>query len=324
MPSALITGITGQDGSYLAEQLLERGYRVVGLYRRLSSENRWRIRHLLDRIELACVDLLDTGSLIRVIADARPDEIYNLAAQSFVPTSWEQPLLTGEVTGLGAVRLLESVRIAHPSARVYQASTSEMYGAADGEAQDESTHFLPLSPYACAKLYAHRMAVNYREAYGMFVCCGILFNHESPRRGPEFVTRKVAIAAARIHLGLQDHLEMGALSPKRDWGFAGDYTRAMQLMLQHDTPREFVVGTGQTHSVQQLLEAAFAVIDRDWRDYVSQDPALVRPNEVKYLRADPSLAREELGWSPEVGFDELISMMVEAEIARIRSGEVAL
>ncbi len=318
MPTALITGITGQDGSYLAEQLLERGYRVVGLHRRLSSENHWRIRHLLDRLELRCVDLLDLGSLIRVIAAVRPDEVYNLAAQSFVPASWAQPLLTAEITGLGAVRLLEAVRIAHPEARVYQASTSEMYGAAEGEVQNEDSRFRPQSPYACAKLYAHRMAVSYREAYGMFVCCGILFNHESPRRGPEFVTRKVAIAAARIHLGLQDRLEMGALSPKRDWGYAGDYTRAMWLMLGHDSPKDFVVGTGEARSVQELLEVAFAVIDRDWRDYVARDPALVRPNEVSHLRADARRAREELGWSPEVHFDALIAMMVEAEIERLR------
>ncbi len=318
MPTALITGVTGQDGAYLAEQLLERGYRVVGVHRRLSSRNRWRIAHLEGRLELACADMLDTGSLVRVLAAAQPDEVYNLAAQSFVPTSWEQPLLTAEVTGLGAVRLLEAVRLACPGARFYQASSSEMFGAAEHTPQDERTPLRPRSPYATAKLYAHRMAVNYREAYGMFVCSGILFNHESPRRGPEFVTRKVAIAAARIHLGLQDTVKMGALEPRRDWGFAGDYTRAMQLMLARDTPEEFVVATGVDHSVQDLLEAAFAVVNRDWADHVEQDEGLVRPNEVTRLRGDASRAREELGWVPEVDFEGLVTMMVEAELARLK------
>jgi len=319
MPTALITGITGQDGSYLAEQLLERGYRVVGLYRRLSSDNRWRIAHLGDRLELRCADLLDSGSLIRALSEVQPDEIYNLAAQSFVPASWEQPVLTAEITGLGALRLLEAARIASPSARIYQASSSEMFGACVGETQNEDSPLRPRSPYATAKLYAHRMAINYREAYGMYVVSGILFNHESPRRGPEFVTRKVAICAARVHLGLMDTFQIGDINPRRDWGFAGDYTQAMQLMLGRDEPKDFVVATGVNHSVKQLLEAAFAVVDLDWQNHARQDPALVRRNEVATLRGDATRARELLGWSPTMDFAGLITMMVEAEIKRHRA-----
>jgi len=318
VPCALITGVTGQDGSYLAEQLLERGYRVVGLHRRLSAQNHWRVAHLAGRLELRCADLLDGGSLAAALAAARPDEIYNLGAQSVVPTSWEQPLLTGEVTALGAVRLLEAYRAVCPEARFYQASSSEMFGAAERVPQDESTPFRPRSPYAVSKVFAHEMAVNYREAYGLFICCGVLFNHESPRRSPEFVTRKVARAAARIHLGLQERLRVGALTPRRDWGFAGDYTRAMQAMLAQDTPGDFVIATGVDHSVGDLLEQAFGAVGLDWRAHTSSDPALVRVNEVPHLRGDAARARARLGWSPTVDFQGLVRMMVWAEIERAR------
>lgn len=321
MPTALITGVTGQDGSYLSEQLLAQGWRVVGVHRRLSADNHWRLRHLPD-LELRCADLHDGGSLMDLVQDVAPDHIYNLAAQSFVPTSWSQPLLTGQATGLGFVRLLEAVRRVRPQARVYQASSSEMFGNTQECPQDERTRFLPASPYACAKLYAHMMARNYREAHGMFVVSGILFNHESPRRGLEFVTRKVARAAARIRLGLQPRLRLGDLSPRRDWGFAGDYTRAMHAMLLQDQPRDYVVATGVDHAVEDLVRIAFEAVDLDWQDHVdSAAPHLMRKNEVVRLKGDASLARRELGWAPEVSFEGLVHMMVQAELRRGRGEE---
>ena len=316
MPTALVTGITGQDGSYLAEQLLERGYRVVGVHRRLSAENHWRIEHL-DQLELRYADLHDLGSLYDLVEEYRPEEIYNLAAQSFVPTSWTQPVLTAEATGLGLVRLLEAVRRVHPSARVYQASSSEMFGNSPDYPQNERSRFSPASPYACAKLYAHHMVENYRKAHGLFVVSGILFNHESPRRGLEFVTRKVANGVARLHLGLMEKLRLGDLSPRRDWGFAGDYTRAMQAMLQQSEPTDFVVATGIDHSVEDLVRLAFQAVDRDWREHVDQDAALFRRNEVVRLCGDASKAREELGWEPRVDFPALVKMMVDAELQRL-------
>jgi len=317
MTTALVTGISGQDGSYLAEQLLERGVRVVGVHRRLSAENFWRIEHLLDRITLRYADLHDGGSLYDLVEEYRPDEVYNLAAQSFVPTSWSQPLLTAEATGLGLVRLLEAIRRVHPSARVYQASSSEMFGNSPDCPQNEGSRFAPASPYACAKLYAHHMALNYRQAYGLFVVSGILFNHESPRRGLEFVTRKVANGVAKIKLNLMGKLKLGDLSPRRDWGFAGDYTRAMQLMLQQDEAETFVVATGTDHSVEDLVRTAFACVDLDWRDHVDIDEGLYRRNEVVRLRGDATLAREVLGWEPAVDFEGLVKRMVGAELERL-------
>ncbi len=321
---ALITGITGQDGSYLAELLLAKGYEVHGLIRRASTFNTARIDHLYRdphdteaRLFLHYGDLADGSRLVTLLGKVQPDEIYHLAAQSHVRVSFDEPEHTGDTTGLGTTRLLEAVRISDLPVRFYQASSSEMFGATPPP-QDESTPFHPRSPYGVAKVYAYWLTRNYREAYGLYAVNGILFNHESPRRGPEFVTRKVAIAAARIHLGLQDTVKMGALEPRRDWGFAGDYTRAMQLMLARDTPEEFVVATGVDHSVQDLLEAAFAVVNRDWADHVEQDEGLVRPNEVTRLRGDASRAREELGWVPEVDFEGLVTMMVEAELARLK------
>jgi GDPmannose 4,6-dehydratase len=314
--TALVTGITGQDGSYLAEQLLERGYRVVGVHRRLSAENHWRIEHLA-ALELRYADLHDLGSLYDLIEEYRPDEIYNLAAQSFVPTSWTQPVLTAEATGLGLVRLLEAVRRVHPKARVYQASSSEMFGNSPDYPQNEDSRFAPASPYACAKLYAHMMVQNYRKAHGLFVVSGILFNHESPRRGLEFVTRKVAHGVARVHLGQLDALRLGNLDARRDWGFAGDYTRAMWAMLQQDEPRDFVVATGVDHSVEDLVRLAFASVDRRWQDHVRQDPGLFRRNEVVRLCGDASRARTQLGWEPSVDFEQLVAMMVDAEVQRL-------
>ena len=319
MPTALVTGISGQDGSYLAEQLLDQGVRVVGVHRRLSAENFWRIEHVLDRLELRYADLHDLGSLYDLIEEYRPDEIYNLAAQSFVPTSWSQPVLTAEATALGPVRLLEAVRRVHPTARVYQASSSEMFGnSLDGDGSlSETSRFAPASPYACSKLYAHHMVVNYRQAYGLFVVSGILFNHESPRRGLEFVTRKVANGVAKVHLGLMESLTLGALSPRRDWGFAGDYTRAMQAMVRAEEPTDFVVATGIDHSVEDLVSKACAVVDRDWSDHVVTSESLLRRNEVVRLRGDASRAHRELGWRPQVDFDALVRMMVEAELERL-------
>ena len=315
-PRALITGITGQDGSYLAELLLEKGYEVHGMVRRSSTENFERIEHLRDRIHLHQADLLDQLSLIRLVDEVRPRELYNLAAQSFVPTSWKQPLLTGEFTALGVTRLLEAVRLVDPEIRFFQASSSEMFGSVPEEPQNEQTPFRPRSPYAVAKVYGHFITINYRESYGLFACSGISFNHESPRRGKEFVTRKVTDAVARIKLGLLDHLALGNLQARRDWGYAGDYVRAFWLMLQQDEPDDYVIATGVQHSVQQLVEIAFAHVGLDWRKYVRVDPALFRPAEVNSLRGDASKAREKLGWRPTVDFEQLVRMMVDADLKR--------
>jgi GDPmannose 4,6-dehydratase len=313
---ALITGITGQDGSYLAELLLDKGYTVFGMVRRASSENFERIEHIRSRLELRQADLLDQLSVIRVIEECRPHEVYNLAAQSFVPTSWTQPVLTGEFTGLGVTRMLEALRLVGPSGRFYQASSSEMFGKVREVPQNERTPFYPRSPYGVAKVYGHGITVNYRESYGMFACSGILFNHESPRRGLEFVTRKVADGVARIKLGLASELRLGNLDARRDWGFAGDYVRAMWLMLQQDEPDDYVVATGETHSVQELVEIAFACAGLNWDEYLLVDPQLKRPAEVDLLLGDAARARAKLGWRPTVDFQELIAMMVEADLTR--------
>ena len=313
---AIITGITGQDGSYLAELLLEQGYHVVGVIRRTSAANYWRIEHLLDRIELRAADLLDQLSLIRVISDTRPQEFYNLAAMSFVPASWEQPFLTGEFNSQGVTRVLEAVRHVDPSIRVYQASSSEMFGKVREVPQKETTPFHPRSPYGVSKVFGHYITVNYRESYGMFACSGILFNHESPRRGLEFVTRKVTDAVARIKLGLVDHLALGNLDAQRDWGFAGDYVRAMWQMLQQPTPDDYVVATGVSHSVQDLVELAFEHVDLDWKKFVRTDPKLLRPAEVDHLIGDASKAHELLKWTPTVDFGGLVRMMVDADLQR--------
>ncbi len=314
MKTALITGITGQDGSYLAEFLLSRGYRVVGLRRRTSTDNCWRIAHLLDQVELVDCDITDQAGVIRAVEKTEPDEIYNLAAQSFVPTSFNEPFATGSVTGLSVVNLLEAVRILNPRIRFYQASSSEMFGAVRESPQRETTPFHPRSPYGVAKLYGHWITVNYRESYGIHACSGILFNHESPRRGPEFVTRKVSIAAARIKLGLQAKVPIGNLKASRDWGFAGDYVRAMWLMLQQEEPRDFVVATGESHTIEELLETAFSFLGLDWRSHVVQDPRFFRPSEVDFLLGDATRAREKLGWEPTVTFEELVRMMVRADL----------
>jgi len=314
MPSALITG---QDGSYLAEFLLAKGYRVVGVVRRTSHDSYERIGHLLDRVEIVPADLLDQHSLTSVIRDVRPDEVYNLAAQSFVPTSWTQPVLTGEFTALGVTRILEALRLAHPGARFYQASSSEMFGKAQRVPQDEGTPFYPRSPYGVAKVYGHWITVNYRESYELYAVSGILFNHESPRRGLEFVTRRVSDGVARIKLGLANELKLGNLDARRDWGFAGDYVRAMWLMLQQPEPDDYVIGTGRTHAVRELVDLAFRHVGLDWQKYVKVDPALVRPAEVDVLQADPSKARRALGWNPEVSFEQLVVMMVEADLQRL-------
>jgi GDPmannose 4,6-dehydratase len=320
MKTALITGITGQDGSYLAELLLEKGYRVYGLVRRSSTVTFERIRHIQDRLELLSADLTDQNSLFYALEESRPDEVYNLAAQSFVQTSWTQPVLTGDVTGLGVTRMLEAIRIFDRERRIrfYQASSSEMFGKVQAVPQDEDTPFYPRSPYGVAKVYGHWATVNYRESYGMFAASGILFNHESPRRGLEFVTRKVTDAAARIKLGLANELRLGNLDAQRDWGFAGDYVRAMWMMLQHERPEDFVVATGETHTVQKLVETAFSAVDLDWRQYVVQDPRFMRPAEVDLLVGDPSRAKDELGWEPEVDFHQLVRMMVDADLERLR------
>jgi GDPmannose 4,6-dehydratase len=317
MPKALITGVTGQDGSYLADLLLAKGYEVVGMVRRTSHHSYERIEHLLDRIEVVAADLLDQHSLTVVIQDSRPDEVYNLAAQSYVPTSWTQPVLTGEFTALGVTRILEAVRLAHPTARYYQASSSEMFGKVTETPQHENTAFYPRSPYGVAKVYGHWITVNYRESYGLYAVSGILFNHESPRRGIEFVTRKVTDGAARIKLGLARELRLGNLEARRDWGFAGDYVDAMWRMLQQDQPQDYVVGSGETHSVRELVELAFAHVGLDYRQYVVSDPKYYRPAEVDLLLADPSKARRELGWTPKVGFAELVAMMVDADMERL-------
>jgi GDPmannose 4,6-dehydratase len=317
MPKALITGVTGQDGSYLAELLLSKGYEVVGVVRRTSHHSYERIEHLLDRIEVVAADLLDQHSLTVVLQDTRPDEVYNLAAQSYVPTSWTQPVLTGEFTALGVTRILEAIRLVHPSAKFYQASSSEMFGRVTETPQKETTPFYPRSPYGVAKVYGHWITVNYRESYDLFAVSGILFNHESPRRGIEFVTRKVTDGVARIKLGLSGELRLGNLDARRDWGFAGDYVEAMWRMLQQPDPRDYVIGTGQTHSVRELVEAAFGHVGLDWQKHVVTDPRYMRPAEVDLLLADPSKARRELGWTPQVDFKQLVAMMVEADLERL-------
>jgi GDPmannose 4,6-dehydratase len=314
MPTALVTGVTGQDGSYLAEFLLEQGYRVIGMVRRTSTINFDRIKHIQDKIEVVQGDLLDQMSLISILQQYRPQEVYNLAAQSFVPTSFEQPVLTGEFTALGVTRVLDAIRIVDPEIRFYQASSSEMFGKVQEVPQRESTPFYPRSPYGVAKLYGHWITINYRESYNIFACSGILFNHESPRRGLEFVTHKITNAVARIKLGLEHELRLGNLEARRDWGYAPDYVRAMWLMLQQDSPDDYVVATGETHSVEEFVAEAFGHVDLDWRDYVIQDPRFYRPAEVDLLVGDPAKAGEKLGWEPSVSFRELVRIMVEADV----------
>jgi len=316
MPTALVTGITGQDGSYLAEFLLEKGYHVVGMVRRSSTVTWERVEHIKDQIDIVQGDLHDQSSLMNLVTNCNPDEIYNLGAQSFVPTSWSHPTLTGEVTGLGVTRLLEVIRMAKPEARFYQASSSEMFGKVRAVPQDEDTPFYPRSPYGVAKTYGHWITVNYRESYNLFAVSGILFNHESPRRGLEFVTRKITDGVARIKHGLQNELRLGNLEARRDWGYAKDYVRAMWLMLQQEEPDDFVIGTGETKSVRDFCKAAFGYVGLNYEDYVVQDPAFYRPAEVDLLVSDPSKAREKLGWEPTVNFDELVSLMVEADLKR--------
>jgi GDPmannose 4,6-dehydratase len=308
LPRALITGVTGQDGSYLAEFLLSKGYEVVGVVRRTSHHSYERIEHLLDQIEVVAADLLDQHSLTVVLQETQPDEVYNLAAQSYVPTSWTQPVLTGEFT---------AIRLVHPTAKFYQASSSEMFGRVTETPQSEKTSFYPRSPYGVAKVYGHWITVNYRESYNLYAVSGILFNHESPRRGIEFVTRKVTDGVARIKLGLARELRLGNLDARRDWGYARDYVDAMWRMLQQPTATDFVIGTGQTHSVRELVEAAFAHVGLDWRKHVVKDPKFMRPAEVDVLQADPAKARRELGWTPTVNFDELVGLMVDADLARL-------
>ena len=316
---ALITGITGQDGSYLAEFLLEKGYQVIGVVRRSSTVNFSRIQHIQDSLSLVSGDLLDLGSLITILREHRPQEVYNLAAQSFVPASWTQPVFTGEVTGLGVTRMLEAIRTADPTIRFYQASSSEMFGKVREVPQSESTPFYPRSPYGVAKVYGHWITVNYRESYDLFAVSGILFNHESPRRGLEFVTRKITYGAARIKLGLAGELGLGNLEARRDWGFAGDYVHAMWLMLQQTSPDDFVVGTGETHSVRDLCSVAFGHLGLDYRQYVVQDPRFMRPAEVDMLVAQPAKAQRLLGWQPVVSFGSLIEMMVESDLEQLRN-----
>ncbi|MDY0296079.1 MAG: GDP-mannose 4,6-dehydratase [Acidobacteriota bacterium] len=314
---ALITGVTGQDGSYLAEWLMEKGYTVTGMVRRSSTENYGRLDGIRERIRIRQADLLDQYSLIKLIEECEPDEVYNLAAMSFVPTSWNQPVLTAEFTAVGVTRMLEAIRAVNPGIRFYQASSSEMFGKVREIPQSEKTPFHPRSPYGVAKVYGHWITVNYRESYDIFGVSGILFNHESPRRGMEFVTRKVTHAAASIKMGLAGELRMGNLEAKRDWGYAGDYVRAMWLMLQQPEPRDYVIATGETHSVRELVELAFSHLDLDYRDFVVQDPQFMRPAEVDLLIGDPSKARQELGWQPEVTFPELVRMMVDADLERL-------
>jgi len=320
---ALITGITGQDGSYLAELLLEKGYQVFGMVRRSSAPNLWRIDHLLDRITLKPADLLDQLSIIRLIDEVRPNELYNLAAMSFVPASWDQPMLTGEYNSQGVTRVLDAIRQVDPKIRFYQASSSEMFGKVLQVPQTEKTPFYPRSPYGVSKVFAHYITVNYRESYNLFAVSGMLFNHESPRRGLEFVTRKVTDLVARIKLGLADALPIGNLQAHRDWGFAGDYVHAMWLMLQQERPDDFVIATGISHSVQELIEIAFARVGLEWQKYVRLDPALIRPAEVERLLGDATKARTELGWTPTVNFAQLVEMMVDADLKRLTSGQPA-
>lgn len=316
---AIITGITGQDGSYLAELLLDQGYEVVGVTRRLSTPNHWRIEHLLDRIKLRQGDLLDQLSLIRVIDEVRPHELYNLAAMSFVPASWDQPMLTGEYDAQGVTRVLEAVRQVDTSIKIYQASSSEMFGKVRETPQSELTPFYPRSPYGVAKSFGHYITVNYRESHDLFAVSGILFNHESPRRGLEFVTRKVTHGAAKIKLGLADSLVLGNLDARRDWGFAGDYVRAMWLMLQREVADDYVIASGESHTVRELVEIAFSHVGLDWNRYVRTDPSLLRPAEVDLLVGDPTRAKNELGWASTVDFDGLIRLMVDADIQRLKN-----
>jgi len=320
---ALVTGITGQDGSYLAELLLDNGYEVYGMMRRSSASNLWRIEHLLDRLTLKPADLLDQLSLLRLIDEVRPTEIYNLAAMSFVPASWDQPMLTGEYNAQGVTRLLDAVRQVDTSIRIYQASSSEMFGKVREVPQTEKTPFYPRSPYGVSKVFAHYITVNYRESYNLFAVSGMLFNHESPRRGLEFVTRKVSDGVARIKLGLAETLSIGNLDAHRDWGFAGDYVRAMWMMLQRPSPDDYVVATGVSHSVRDLVEIAFAHAGLDWQRYVRVDPALLRPAEVEHLLGDASKARAELGWKPTVDFRQLVEMMVDADLQRLAASPSA-
>jgi GDPmannose 4,6-dehydratase len=317
---ALITGITGQDGSYLAELLLAQGYQVYGMVRRSSTENFQRIEHLRDKIQLHQGDLLDHTSLAKILEQTRPTEVYNLAAQSFVPTSWQQPVLTAEFTALGVTRLLDAIRQTCPQARFYQASSSEMFGKVRETPQSETTPFYPRSPYGVAKVYGHYITVNYRESYGLFACSGILFNHESPRRGLEFVTRKITHGVARIKLGVDKELRLGNLQAKRDWGFAGDYVRAMWLMLQQDQADDYVIGTGQTHSVEEFVRIAFDHVRLDWKKHVVVDPQFYRPAEVDLLLANPAKAQACLGWKPELSFEQLVTRMVDEDMAGLRHG----
>ena len=320
MPKALITGITGQDGSYLAEFLLEQGYDVIGMVRRSSTVNFHRIAHIQDQVTLAPGDLLDQISMIHLLEEHKPDEVYNLAAQSFVQTSWTQPVFTGEATALGVTRLLDAIRIVDPKIRFYQASSSEMFGKVVEVPQKETTPFYPRSPYGVAKVYGHWITVNYRESYGLHSVSGILFNHESPRRGIEFVTRKISHEVAQIKHGLSNELRLGNLDARRDWGFAGDYVKAMWRMVQNDEPADYVIATGETHSVEEFLELAFEHVDLDWRDYVVQDPRYMRPAEVDLLVGDASKAGRQLGWEPVVTFQELVRMMVDADLDMVQSG----
>jgi GDPmannose 4,6-dehydratase len=324
VPTALITGITGQDGSYLGELLLDKGYTVVGMVRRSSTINFHRIEHIQDRLVLAQGDLLDQISMIHLLEEHRPDEVYNLAAQSFVQTSWAQPVFTGEATALGVTRLLDAVRIVDPTIRFYQASSSEMFGKVVEVPQTERTPFYPRSPYGVAKVYGHWITVNYRESYGLHAVSGILFNHESPRRGLEFVTRKISHGVARIKLGLDDQLQLGNLDARRDWGFAGDYVHAMWQMINQEAPRDYVIATGKTHSVEEFLDVAFRCAELDWHDYVVQDPRFMRPAEVDLLVGDASKAKRELGWEPEMDFYELVRTMVEADQRTLEDGRTPL
>ncbi|GIK55964.1 MAG: GDP-mannose 4,6-dehydratase [Chloroflexi bacterium] len=324
MPTALITGITGQDGSYLAEFLLQKGYTVIGMVRRTSTINFHRLEHIQDKITLVPGDLGDQVSLIHILEEHKPEEVYNLAAQSFVQTSWNQPVFTGDVTALGVTRLLDAIRFVNPKIRFYQASSSEMFGKVVEVPQRESTPFYPRSPYGVAKVYGHWITVNYRESYNMHASSGILFNHESPRRGLEFVTRKITYHVAQIKLGLANELRLGNLDARRDWGFAGDYVQAMWLMLQQESPDDYVVATGETHSVEEFLEQAFGCVDLDWHDYVVQDPRFMRPAEVDLLVGDPTKAGQKLGWEPAVSFPQLVKMMVEADLALLEAGRTGM
>ena len=317
MPTAIITGITGQDGSYLAELLLSKGYRVIGMMRRSSVVTFERIQHIQDQIEIIQGDLHDQSSLMDLMEQYKPDEVYNLAAQSFVPTSWNQPVLTGEVTALGVTRMLEAIRLLSPKIRFYQASSSEMFGKVHEVPQKETTPFYPRSPYGVAKVYGHWITINYRESYNLFTVSGILFNHESPRRGTEFVTRKITYGAVRIKLGLAKELRLGNLEARRDWGFAGDYVDAMHRMIQNDHPEDFVVGTDETHSVREFCDKAFSYLDLDYKEYIIQDPRFYRPAEVDLLVADSTRVRQKLGWAPKVDFNALVRMMVDADLVRL-------